>query len=417
MKGPMKNSRGRAKLFKFAVLPYVLVSSLVFSQSALGATTPKKAAVTNTVLKKAGRVTDITNTIMSGKGAPSASLGLAGDFYIDTVSMNFYGPKTSSKWPTPLSLKGPAGPTGPSGLDGKIGSTQSGLRGETGATGATGAKGLTGETGAVGAAGPAGPGGSGSAGATGPAGAVGLTGAAGSAGATGPAGAVGLTGAAGSAGATGPAGAVGLTGAAGSAGATGATGSSGSTGARGDTGLTGSTGNNGSTGSVGNTGAKGDTGLTGSTGSDGATGAAGISSASLGSITFGALNSVADTELSSSSFGTFLSGKIYVIDVQIRGTFAISSGEGAISLVSITSPGFSPIVSFTYLVSSGASTRTLGTSVIENCITAKVLVDGSTVLSDFKLQVAIRVHTVTSVNTFNASGGFLAQQVGSAVTM
>ena len=129
MKGPMKNSRGRAKLFKFAVLPYVLVSSLVFSQSALGATTPKKAAVTNTVLKKAGRVTDITNTIMSGKGAPSASLGLAGDFYIDTVSMNFYGPKTSSKWPTPLSLKGPAGPTGPSGLDGKIGSTQSGLRG------------------------------------------------------------------------------------------------------------------------------------------------------------------------------------------------------------------------------------------------------------------------------------------------
>ncbi len=399
MKGPMKNSRGRAKLFKFAVLPYVLVSSLVFSQSALGATTPKKAAVTNTVLKKAGRVTDITNTIMSGKGAPSASLGLAGDFYIDTVSMNFYGPKTSSKWPTPLSLKGPAGPTGPSGLDGKIGSTQSGLRGETGATGATGAKGLTGETGAVGAAGPAGPGGSGSAGATGPAGAVGLTGAAGSAGATGPAGAVGLTGAAGS------------------AGATGATGSSGSTGARGDTGLTGSTGNNGSTGSVGNTGAKGDTGLTGSTGSDGATGAAGISSASLGSITFGALNSVADTELSSSSFGTFLSGKIYVIDVQIRGTFAISSGEGAISLVSITSPGFSPIVSFTYLVSSGASTRTLGTSVIENCITAKVLVDGSTVLSDFKLQVAIRVHTVTSVNTFNASGGFLAQQVGSAVTM
>ncbi len=414
MKGPMKNSRGRAKLFKFAVLPYVLVSSLVFSQSALGATTPKKAAVTNTVLKKAGRVTDITNTIMSGKGAPSASLGLAGDFYIDTVSMNFYGPKTSSKWPTPLSLKGPAGPTGPSGLDGKIGSTQSGLRGETGATGATGAKGLTGETGAVGAAGPAGPGGSGSAGATGPAGAVGLTGAAGSAGAT------GATGSSGSTGATGPAGAVGLTGAAGSAGATGATGatgSSGSTGARGDTGLTGSTGNNGSTGSVGNTGAKGDTGLTGSTGSDGATGAAGISSASLGSITFGALNSVADTELSSSSFGTFLSGKIYVIDVQIRGTFAISSGEGAISLVSITSPGFSPIVSFTYLVSSGASTRTLGTSVIENCITAKVLVDGSTVLSDFKLQVAIRVHTVTSVNTFNASGGFLAQQVGSAVTM
>ena len=289
MKGPMKNSRGRAKLFKFAVVPYVLVSSLVFSQSALGATTPKKAAVTNTVLKKAGRVTDITNTIMSGKGAPSASLGLAGDFYIDTVSMNFYGPKTSSKWPTPLSLKGPAGPTGPSGLDGKIGSTQSGLRGETGATGATGAKGLTGETGAVGAAGPAGPGGSGSAGATGPAGAVGLTGAAGS------------------------------------AGATGATGSSGSTGARGDTGLTGSTGNNGSTGSVGNTGAKGDTGLTGSTGSDGATGARGpVGPSEIQYLTF-PNSKMKGTGVSTVSFGTLVAGLSYVFNIQLYGEFATNT--------------------------------------------------------------------------------------------
>ena len=86
-------------------------------------------------------------------------------------------------------------------------------------------------------------------------------------------------------------------------------------------------------------------------------------------------------------------------------------------MVNITSPGFSPSITFNYIVSSGASTRTFGSSVIENNINAKVLVDGSAIASDFKLQVVIRVHTVTTVNTFNATGGYFAEQVGSAVTM
>ena len=383
MKGHMKTSWGRTNRFLVFVLPFAMVTSLAITQNAQGAATQTKATMKTNVLKQAGRVTDIANTILSGKGAPSASLGLLGDFYIDTSSMNFYGPKTSTKWPTPISLKGPAGPIGPSGIDGKTSASQSGLKGDTGLTGA---KGLPGDTGPVGPAGPAGPQGS-----SGPAGA-------GSQGATG---ATGLTGA------QGPQGPQGATGAQGPQGPQGATGS---------TGLKGDTGTTGTTGATGLQGATGLTGAQGATGQQGATGPAGISSASLGSISFGDLNSSPNTELTSASFGNFLAGKIYVIDVLIHGTFVVTGTQGAINLVRLTSPGFSPAISFTYLVTSGASVRS-GTSVIENNILAKVLVDGTSVPSDFRLQATISVAPSTTVNTFTSSGGFLAEQVGSSLTM
>ena len=386
MKGHMKTSWGRTNRFLVFVLPFAMVTSLAITQNAQGAATQTKATMKTNVLKQAGRVTDIANTILSGKGAPFASLGLLGDFYIDTSSMNFYGPKTSTKWPTPISLKGPAGPIGPSGIDGKTSASQSGLKGDTGLTGA---KGLPGDTGPVGPAGPTGPQGS-----SGPAGA-------GSQGATG---ATGLTGA------QGPQGPQGATG------ATGATGAQGPQGATGSTGLKGDTGTTGTTGATGLQGATGLTGAQGATGQQGATGPAGISSASLGSISFGDLNSSPNTELTSASFGNFLAGKIYVIDVLIHGTFVVTGTQGAINLVRLTSPGFSPAISFTYLVTSGASVRS-GTSVIENNILAKVLVDGTAVPSDFRLQATISVAPSTTVNTFTSSGGFLAEQVGSSLTM
>ncbi len=138
----------------------------------------------------AGRVGDVVNTIRSGSGIPSVSLGNDGDFYIDLKSMNFYGPKKSKRWPLPISLRGPIGASGPSGVDGKNGSAASatagttgvaGPKGDAGATGATGATGSTGATGAAGSnTGTAGPkGDAGSAGATGAAGAKGDTGTAG----------------------------------------------------------------------------------------------------------------------------------------------------------------------------------------------------------------------------------------------
>jgi hypothetical protein len=111
----------------------------------------------------AGRASDTVNTILSGSGIPSATTGINGDFYIDTKSMNFYGPKKNNRWPIPTSLRGPAGPIGPSGIDGKTGasgSTSDGKVGATGAAGPAGIKGDTGATGATGAKGDAGSGGS-----------------------------------------------------------------------------------------------------------------------------------------------------------------------------------------------------------------------------------------------------------------
>ena len=422
MKGHMKTSWGRTNRFLVFVLPFAMVTSLAITQNAQGAATQTKATMKTNVLKQAGRVTDIANTILSGKGAPFASLGLLGDFYIDTSSMNFYGPKTSTKWPTPISLKGPAGPIGPSGIDGKTSASQSGLKGDTGLTGA---KGLPGDTGPVGPAGPTGPQGSsgpagaGSQGATGATGSTGAQGPQGPQGATGSAGLKGDTGISGTTGATGLQGATGLTGAQGATGQQGATGAQGPQGPQGATGATGASGAQGPQGATGSTGLKGDTGTTGTTGAtglQGATGPAGISSASLGSISFGDLNSSPNTELTSASFGNFLAGKIYVIDVLIHGTFVVTGTQGAINLVRLTSPGFSPAISFTYLVTSGASVRS-GTSVIENNILAKVLVDGTAVPSDFRLQATISVAPSTTVNTFTSSGGFLAEQVGSSLTM
>ena len=102
----------------------------------------------------AGRVGDVVNTIRSGSGIPSVSLGNDGDFYIDLKSMNFYGPKKSKRWPLPISLRGPIGASGPSGVDGKNGSAASATAGTTGVAGPKGDAGATGATGATGVAAP-----------------------------------------------------------------------------------------------------------------------------------------------------------------------------------------------------------------------------------------------------------------------
>jgi hypothetical protein len=141
-------------------------------------------SINSTNTYAAGRTNgSIANTVLSGSGVPSTKVGIDGDFYIDTKSLNFYGPKINSKWPIPVSLKGPAGPIGPSGVDGKNGTAGSssasiGAPGPAGATGPAGPQGATGATGAQGATGPQGPAGSGGGGA-GPAGPKGETGTAG----------------------------------------------------------------------------------------------------------------------------------------------------------------------------------------------------------------------------------------------
>ena len=74
------------------------------------------------------------STVLNGSGVPSSELGSNGDFYINTINYDIYGPKSSGGWGSATSLVGPTGATGPTGSTGATGST-----GPTGATGATGA--------------------------------------------------------------------------------------------------------------------------------------------------------------------------------------------------------------------------------------------------------------------------------------
>jgi hypothetical protein len=137
-----------------------------------------------TKLKSAGRTANsIPNTILNGTKAPIKSIGINGDFYIDTKNLNIYGPKKNNSWPLPISLRGTAGTDGRTGTpgvagsDGKTITNTSTVSGTAGAIGATGPAGSTGPAGASGSAGPAGP--------PGPAGSTGATGADGASGSLG----------------------------------------------------------------------------------------------------------------------------------------------------------------------------------------------------------------------------------------
>ncbi|CAN2212029.1 Collagen triple helix repeat [Candidatus Nanopelagicaceae bacterium] len=152
----------------------------------------------------AGRSTSaLVNTILNGRGAPKSSIGIDGDFYIDTRSLLIYGPKRKGKWPAPQSIQGPTGPSGNDGRNGSDGKTVSasnvntvvGPQGIQGAIGPVGPQGEKGEQGLPGATGAAGvPGVSGSAGASGANGAQGPAGPMGPAGATGAKGETGTSG-------------------------------------------------------------------------------------------------------------------------------------------------------------------------------------------------------------------------------
>jgi len=193
---------------------------------------PSAIAVDKTSNKAAGpSPTTVVNTILSGSGVPSKTLGINGDFYIDTKNLNLYGPKTKGVWKIATSLK-PKEPAIAAIVTGDMGPT--GPRGDTGAQGDKGEKGITGDKGAQGALGIQGLTGS-----------TGATGATGFSGATGAVGLTGTSGVAGAKGDTGTQGIQGLTGTAGAKGDTGTTGTTGSQGAKGDTGTAGAPGDAG----------------------------------------------------------------------------------------------------------------------------------------------------------------------------
>jgi hypothetical protein len=197
-------------------LAVALVTSLALLPSAIATENSKAAGPSPT---------SAVNTILSGSSVPAKTLGINGDFYIDTKNLNLYGPKTKGVWKVTTSLRpkepaaalvvvgdtGPAGTTGATGQQGDKG--DKGITGEKGATGASGLQGATGFTGATGATGT-----------TGASGLKGETGIAGTTGSQGIQGAKGDTGAQGIQGTKGDAGATGAKGETGTAGGTGAQG-------------------------------------------------------------------------------------------------------------------------------------------------------------------------------------------------
>lgn len=261
----------------------IAISSLVISLIS----TPSYAANKTQLFKpsKAGRIsTVVANTILNGVTPPKNSVGIEGDFYIDTKAMLFYGPKSKTHWPTPTSIRGPQGQTGPSGTDAKPGANVV----------AAGAQGLTGATGPKGEQGP-----------------QGIQGVPGSAGAKG------------ETGATGPAG---PSGAPGSSGAQGISGPTGPQGPAGGTGAPGANGANGSVGPAGATGATGATGPTGPTGPSGATGSTGPSNVYVVSIpTWTLSTATGGTGIDSLQFGTLAANKSYRYSIIIHGVTSVTN--------------------------------------------------------------------------------------------
>lgn len=112
----------------------------------------------------------VVNSVLSGPVPPTDALtGRDGDFYVDILKKQFYGPRVGGKWGPPINIigaqgpvgqpgpSGPTGATGSSGAPGPAGATgAAGPAGAAGAAGATGAKGETGTAGATGAQGPKG---------------------------------------------------------------------------------------------------------------------------------------------------------------------------------------------------------------------------------------------------------------------
>jgi len=374
---------------------------------------PMASADAVTKPKAAGRTAaSIPNTILNGFGAPSNSIGIDGDFYIDTKNLNIYGPKMKKKWPAAVSLKGTngsAGTDGKSGSDGKTITNAStvagpignqgtqGIQGIAGDTGVKGEQGLRGEVGATGAQGIVGP-----IGVQGPIGLTGVTGSQGPAG-SGSQGAPGATGATGS---QGPSGATGAQGPAGS-------GATGSQGPAGPTGTNGANGNVGATGSTGPEGPAGPPGSTGSQGTAGVAGGTGLSLGLVGNISFA--NPLVGGASSTTSSATFLileAGKSYVLSVQVHFRSTLDPLEiiDQILGISFSATGAVPVITSKYFCSSGTFYKD-SARFFEITLYADVVINGSSTLANSDL--VVNVFTPDSVRvSLTPSGSFAGVKVG-----
>ena len=339
-----------------------LVITVIASPISSASTKPKSAGRTSS---------SIPNTILNGKGVPLSTLGIDGDFYIDTRSLLIYGPKKNKKWPLPQSLQGPigvSGTDGKNGSEGKIISSASNVVGPSGTQGEKGDKGDKGETGSSGA-----------------------NGAAGVAGATG---ATGATGSSGSGGGTvGPAGAQGPAGSAGTQGVIGATGAKGET---------------GTVGSLGATGSKGETGTVG---------AVGPSNVYKGNFNFPDISGSDGTSQVATLAG-FKAGKSYLVNISILTYQPTRNLDNLLSTgLTITSNVGTPIIWYSYQSSSGISLRAgIGSDRYEYLTLVQVSLDGSSSI-DYSLNLQLAVGIDTTTHLARSEVSYFATLVGSIGTL
>ena len=319
--------------------------------------------------KAAGRTSNsIPNTILSGKGLPLVTLGIDGDFYIDTRSLLIYGPKKNKKWPLPQSLQGPVGASGADGKNGNEGktiSTASSVVGPSGAPGDVGLKGDRGETG--------------TAGANGAAGSPGSAGAKGDTGATGP---------------TGPPGSSG--GGGGTPGATGATGAKGET---------------GTAGSIGGTGLKGETGTVGSIG------ATGPSNVYKGTFVFPDISGSAGTSKIATLSG-FKAGKSYLLNVAIVTYQPTRNMDNAFPMgITVSNNLGTATLWVAYQSVSGISYRS-GTDSdrFEYVTLVQITLDGSASV-DYSINLQLIIGFDTTAHLARSDASYVATQVGSIGTL
>ena len=322
----------------------VLVIATSFSiPSSIAATKPKAAGRSSTA---------VINTVLNGKGAPSNTLGINGDFYIDTRSLLISGPKAKGKWPVARSLQGANGTNGTDGKNGndaKNVSTASTVVGPAGPQGERGEKGIDGAAGSSGAVGVA-----------------------------------GSSGAAGPAGATGPAG-------------------SGSTGAQGPSGSNGTNGTNGSAGGTGLTGARGETGTVGP------------SEVTVGTLIFSNISGAAGSS-SASTLSGLKAGKSYVIRFLVHTYYPSDrflSTAMILNLTAVATSG-SPVITKQYIQASGNTYRN-GVEGYEWSLDGQLVVNGTLVPDDFGLTITITAGKTTVATALRIECDFSSTLVGAVL--
>ena len=154
----------------------------------------------------------------------------------------------------------------------------------------------------------------------------------------------------------------------------------------------------------GDTGSTGATGATGVTGATGATGATGPSNAYTGAISFtSTLQGNAGVSITSSNFGTFESGKSYVVRIQLWGKATVNNVN--LNLV-VSAIGATPTMA-TYWTSAPVSTYRSNVLGKEYDIVADVVLNGSAVVSNYQLAVTISTgYSVAVSDALTFNGGY-----------